>query len=144
MAQDTTTNYNLDKGDIAWGGSTSVTLEAADGSDLGGHPVTFDGSGLLVTAGDTDTLVGTALDDTAHPDSLTEERGDNYWTVEHGGLPVVVEVAGGASLGDYVEPNSAGDGTYQVPGTDPGPDSSYPFILDEVDASSNLYVACFR
>jgi hypothetical protein len=142
MAQDSTTNYNLDKGDIAWGGDTSITLEAADDSDLGGHPVTFNGSGLLVTATDTDNLVGTALDDTTHPDSLTTEKADNYWTVEHGGLPVVVEVAGGADRGDYVEPNSAGDGTYST--VSAGPDSSYPFIIDNVDESNNLYVACFR
>lgn len=144
-SQASTTEYNLDKGDVAWGGDTSYTFQATDGTDLAGKAVTMNASGEITLATDTDNHLGVALDDTAHPASLTTEKADDdKWTVNHGGLPVVVEVAGTPDLGIYVEPNSTGDGTYQVPGTAPGPDSSLPLLVDEVDASNNLYVAIMR
>ena len=147
MAQDTTTNYNLDAGDIAYGGQESITLEAADDSDLGGHAVTFDANGQLVTADGNgsdpaDFVLGTALDDTAHPDSLTTEKADNYWTVQHGRLPVAVEAEDGydARVGDFIEPSDDADGTYADAG-DVGPDTSLPVIVDEAD--DDLYIALF-
>lgn len=135
------TEYNLDAGDIAWGGDTSYTFEATDGTDLAGGAVTMNASGQITAAGETDNHLGVVLDDTAHPDSLTVEKGDNYWTVHHGKLPVVVEVNGDPDHGIFVQPASAGDGTYDIPGTAPGPDSSLPLVVDEVDADNNLYVA---
>lgn len=144
MAQDDVTRYNLDKGDIAWGGQESFTFEATDDTDLAGKAVTMNASGEITLAADTDNHLGVALDDTAHPSSLTTEKGDNYWTVHHAGLPVVVEVNGTPDLGIYVEPATAGDGTYDIPGTAPGPDSSLPLLVDEVDADNNLYVALMR
>jgi hypothetical protein len=143
MAQDSTTEYNLDAGDVAWGGAESFTFEATDDTDLSGSAVTMNASGQITLASDTDNHLGVVLDDTAHSSSLTTEKDDNYWTVHHGGLPVVLEVTGSPDLGVYVNPASGGDGTY-VDSAGAGPDSSLPLLVDEVDASNDLYVAIMR
>jgi hypothetical protein len=136
------TEYNLDKGDVAWGGDVSYTFQATDDTDLAGKAVTMNASGEITLATDTDNHLGVVLDDTAHSASLTTEKSDdNRWTVHHGRLPVVIEVNGSPDHGIFVQPASAGDGTYDIPGTAPDPGSNLPLVVDEVDASNNLYVA---
>lgn len=127
----------LDAGDVKYSPGQTVTLDSADNTVAGGEAVTFDGSGDLKRADNTELIVGTTQD------VLRGSDADDYWPVHIAGLGVVVETNFSASAGDFLEPNSAADGTYQDAGA-AGPDTSKPFVLEEEDSSSNLYVAVFR
>lgn len=129
----------LDAGDVKYQPGQTVTLDSASNTVGGGEAVTFDSSGDIKRATDSDLLVGTTLD------VLRGSDADDQWPVTIAGLGVVVEVDStfNASAGDWLEPNSDGDGTYQDAGA-AGPDSSLPWVLEPEDASNDLYVAVFR
>lgn len=128
---------NLDAGDTKYHRGQTVTFDTGGNTVEGGDAVTFDGSGNVTRAVETDFLLGSVLP-TTHGDDY-----DNKVSVNVGGLCVVVEVPAGASVGDHVQGNSAGDGTYQTVAT-PGEDTSWPLVIEEEDADNNLYVALFR
>lgn len=128
---------NLDAGDVRYSPGQKVTFDKGSNTVDGGEAVTFDGSGNLTRATDTDFLLGTTLKTNHGADY------DNKMTVTIAGPGVVVEVPSGASVGDHVQGNSAGDGTYQTVSA-PDADTGWPMVIEELDSSAGLYVAMFR